>query len=398
MAKRLRMMALVGAMCLLMAVFAQATTRAEHAAPWTEIPQIDSSTARIPITDAIYQLLTEQYQLQGPKPICSKTHGAWLNLADKKADILFTVEPTDEEMQYLTERGVKLEVKVFGYDGLVFLGNQDNPVENLTSDQIRGIYAGAITNWSAVDGGDDAGIDAYIRDAQSGSQRLFEKLVWTGYEMPDFSAPSYKVGEIESIASAFTMTEFGEMDAIVEGVSEHKYAIGFNIMSFVSDKYLHPWNDEDLGRMVRASGDVNLRSGPGLGYKSVGAIKQGDMLPYLKQESTDERGVKWYKVQSADQGEVWVSSRYTDTHELIPPAVKLFSIDGAEPNTEHFAAGDYPFVTTSIVAIRMDEPEDSPARQLFNWVGSEESRQLIAANSTLAVDFSEPYAYTGEGK
>ncbi len=395
MARLLRTMSLIVMVCLVVAAFSGGIALAEQAAPTTKIPQIDSSTARIPITDALYQLLTDKYKLDGPKPVCSKTHGAWLNLADRKADILFTVAPTAEEMQYFQQKGVRIEVKVYGYDGLVFLGNQDNYVSDLTSDQICGIYTGAITNWSSFEDGDDAPIDAYVRDAQSGSQRLFEQLVWAGREMPDFSSPSYRVGEIETIASAFKVTEYEEMEAIVAGVSENQYSIGFNIMSYVDDKFLHPWNDENIEQVVRASGSVNLRSGPGLNYKDVGTIKKGETLPYLKQEATDERGVIWFKAQSPADGEVWVSSRYCDTHELIPPAVKLFSIDGADPTTENFASGAYPFVTTSIVAIRMDEPEDSPARQLFNWIGSEESRALIAQNSTLAVGFSDPYEYTG---
>lgn len=360
------------------------------------IPRIDSSTARVPITDALYALLRDKYGLDGPAPICSKTHGAWLNLADGKADLLFTVAPTEDEFQYFKERGVGIDVKVFGYDGLVFVGNGDNPVQGLSADQIRAIYRGELTNWSTIPGGEDAPIDAYIRNAESGSQRLFEQLVWAGRDMPDFAALGMKLGEIESVASAFELTNFDDMEGIVEGVALNRHAIGFNIMSYVDDKFLNPPESVYDGEwLVRATGDVNLRDGPGLSHGTVGTLKKGEALPSLGEVREDERGVYWHRARHDALGEVWVSEKFSDTEPVIRSKIKLFDIDGSAPTTEHFASGKYPFVTTSIVAIRADEPEDSPARRLFDWIGSDESRALIEANSTLAVSFSEPYAYTG---
>ena len=89
-----------------------------------------------------------------------------------------------------------------------------------------------------------------------------------------------------------------------------------------------------------------------------------------------------------DYNSLWVSSRNSKL-EVDNDSLKLFNIDGYAPTTENFANGNYPFVTTSYVAIRADEPEDSPARQLYNWIGSEESRAIIEENSTLSVDFSD---------
>jgi hypothetical protein len=68
---------------------------------------------------------------------------------------------------------------------------------------------------------------------------------------------------------------------------------------------------------------------------------------------------------------------------------KLFAVNGYLPTTENFASGKYPFLTTSYVVIRADEPDYSPARKLYDWIGSEESRLLITENSTLTVEFSE---------
>ena len=64
------------------------------------------------------------------------------------------------------------------------------------------------------------------------------------------------------------------------------------------------------GKTVKATGDVNLRKGPGLDYAEAGMMKAGKTAKYLGSTKKDYRGVKWYKVRySGITG--WVSSRYT---------------------------------------------------------------------------------------
>lgn len=279
--------------------------------PQPQLPQIDSSTARKPITAAIYELFTNTYGYVGPEPLASKTHEAWLNLADGTADIVFLVAPTQDELAYFAQKSVDIEMKVYGYDGLVFMGNEENPVTNLTSGQIRAIYSSKIKNWEDV-GGENADIIVYIRNPESGSQRLFESLVWKGHDMPDFSAMNFKEGEIDPTVTqretTYNMDE--DMGTITRNVLLNQYSIGFNIMSYI---------DSEFGS----------------------------------------------------------------------PTLKLFSIDGYAPTTENFASGAYPFLTTSYVAIRADTPEGSPARQLYRWIASAESYDLLSKNSTLSVAFSE---------
>jgi phosphate transport system substrate-binding protein len=44
----------------------------------------------------------------------------------------------------------KLKPTVIAMDGLVVIVNKENPVSNLTSDQIKGIFKGEITSWNEV--------------------------------------------------------------------------------------------------------------------------------------------------------------------------------------------------------------------------------------------------------
>ena len=359
----------------------------------TMLPQIDNSTARIPITDAIYTYFTER-GAQGPAPMCSKTHGAWLNLADGQADIIFLIAPTADEMQYFADAGVDIEMKVYGYDGLVFMGNASNPAQNLTSAEIRAIYRGDIRNWAGVMDSPASGeIVAYIRNPESGSQRMFESLVWTGYEMPDFQSLGFEEGEVVG-ATPRKVEEVDDMSEITLNVMENRYSIGYNIMSYVSNVFL---GDEVEATKVVTTGSVNLRAFDGLEADVVATVPAGAELEYAGYTRFDERDVAWYRVYYEDDV-LWVSSRYSRL-EQDNSALKLFDVDGYAPTTENFANGSYPFVTTSYVAIRADEPAGSPARQLFDWIGSDASRTIIAENSTLSVGFSDSvviHARTGD--
>lgn len=59
-----------------------------------------------------------------------------------------------------------------------------------------------------------------------------------------------------------------------------------------------------------ATGDVNLRDKPSLKGKVITGIPQGTLMEYLDKTSTDDRGVKWYKVRyNGKKG--WVSSKYS---------------------------------------------------------------------------------------
>ena len=57
-------------------------------------------------------------------------------------------------------------------------------------------------------------------------------------------------------------------------------------------------------------GNSNVRTGPGLKYRSIGVLHKGEETKYLGKSSTDERGVVWYKIDWNGRA-AWVSSRYT---------------------------------------------------------------------------------------
>ncbi len=61
-------------------------------------------------------------------------------------------------------------------DGIAIVANPDVNVDNLTVEQIKGIFGGTITNWKEV-GGDDASIIVASREEGSGTRAAFEEMV-----------------------------------------------------------------------------------------------------------------------------------------------------------------------------------------------------------------------------
>ena len=63
------------------------------------------------------------------------------------------------------------------------------------------------------------------------------------------------------------------------------------------------------GTKVKATGNVNIRSAAGTGYKSMGILPKGKTATYLGESKKDSRGVRWYYIKySGKTG--WVSSKY----------------------------------------------------------------------------------------
>ena len=108
--------------------------------------------------------------------MCSKTTGAYERLIDGEADIIFCTEPSDEHIVLAQEKRITLNLTPIGKEAFVFFVNNENPINGLTSSQIRSIYSGKITNWLDI-GGNNANIIAYQRPKNSGSQTILELIM-----------------------------------------------------------------------------------------------------------------------------------------------------------------------------------------------------------------------------
>ncbi len=185
-------------------------------------PRLNGSTSTVPLGKAIASVLLGETREEVSDLISfSKTTQSYRQLMSGFADLLIAAEPAAVIWEQKEARGFDWEMEPFAVDGLVFLVNADNPVDSLTTEQVRKIYTGEITNWSQV-GGSDLDIVPFQRNPEAGSQTAMLKLVMDGLPMMD--APA------EYVQS--------EMGALVEAVAAYDgtaAAIGYTVYYYAED-------------------------------------------------------------------------------------------------------------------------------------------------------------------
>ncbi|WP_160287452.1 phosphate ABC transporter substrate-binding/OmpA family protein [Pseudomonas knackmussii] len=108
-------------------------------------------------------------------------------LKDGTADIAAASRPIkDAEAAGLSASGNLRSAKaeqVIGIDGLAIIVNRDNPLGELSTDQLARVFAGEVTTWEAL-GGRGGAIHLYARDDNSGTFDTFKELVLASHGKP----------------------------------------------------------------------------------------------------------------------------------------------------------------------------------------------------------------------
>jgi phosphate transport system substrate-binding protein len=125
-------------------------------------------------------------------------------------------EIKESEIQKAQQNGINPVEHTVGWDGIAVVVNPDNPVSQLTYEQLQGIYDGNISNWKDV-GGEDRAIAVITRDSSSGTYEYFKEEILVDREYrPDALAQPATGG-------------------IVQEVSRNKGAIGYIGFAYLDD-------------------------------------------------------------------------------------------------------------------------------------------------------------------
>ena len=257
------------------------------------MPRMDGSTSLVPLAQAAAGvLLGESKENVASLTRFNRTSQSYTNLMWDSCDILIASWPAEYIFEELDAAEFAYEMEPIATDALIFVVNENNPVSNLTTEQIIGIYTGEITNWSEV-GGADEPISAFQRNAGAGSQALMEKLVMGDIAMME--APT-----------EFMAGSMGELMEYVKSYDSSAGAIGYSVYYYAND----------------------MRMAEGL---------------------------------------------------------KIISVDGVEPTDENIRSGAYPHLSNYYTVIAADEPSDSPARVMFEWLLSAEGQRLVESEGYVPV-------------
>ncbi len=142
-----------------------------------DLPIIDGAAALYPVFSAFVHANYPESSVRfdgenftaDSKLQYTNTRGAYQRIVDGDIDIAICAAPSDEQLAYAKSAGVELELVPIGREAFVFLVNANNSVNNLTTDQVKDIYAGKYKNWKEL-GGPDRLISPLTRNEGSGSQ------------------------------------------------------------------------------------------------------------------------------------------------------------------------------------------------------------------------------------
>lgn len=141
------------------------------------LPVLDGATALLPVYSAVINsVYPEDSVIYNEGEFAPSSAMQYKNtlrgykaIVDGDTDILFCAGPSKEQTAYAEEQGVELVYVPIGREAFVFLVNSQNPINNLTQEQIRGIYSGKYRNYKDV-GGSFRTINPLTRMEGSGSQ------------------------------------------------------------------------------------------------------------------------------------------------------------------------------------------------------------------------------------
>ncbi len=151
------------------------------------------------------------------------TNPSYINLIKGAKDLILVARaPSEDELREAKKAGVELDVRAVALDAFVVIVNVKNPVENITLDQLRGIYTGKIKNWQEL-GGVPGDIRAYRRERNSGSQELMEALVMKGTPMAN-------------LPNMMLMSMMGPVNALRHNPSGIGYSVYFYFVFMFPEK------------------------------------------------------------------------------------------------------------------------------------------------------------------
>lgn len=183
-------------------------------------PRLDGSTACLPMAEAVCSVLLGEDRASVQDLIqFNRTTQSFRNLMYGYCDLLLAGQPNAAVFEEMQDRGFACDMEQLGTDALVFLVNENNPVENVTTEQLRAIYTGEITNWKEL-GGEDVPIIPLQRNEGAGSQALMKKLVMGDTPLMD-APPAYVPGSMGDLMTAVKSYD-GSSNAI--GYSVYYYA------------------------------------------------------------------------------------------------------------------------------------------------------------------------------
>ncbi len=230
-------------------------------------PTLAAGLTTEPLTSAVASImLGESRDEIEDLVLAGSTADAWLALQNGSAGLVIAAEGAS------VPSGI--ETVQIAREGLVFFTGDGNSLDSLTTDQLKKIFSGDITNWKAL-GGKDEAIGIIAKSEGSGSLAALERLLdISGLELDgaDFDTSSGALGfaffhgaENMGLASGMKILAVDGVQPSPETISSGEYALVCGYLAGISEnapkngpeRALLQWLQSDIGQaFVSAQGYV----------------------------------------------------------------------------------------------------------------------------------------------
>lgn len=178
---------------------------------------ITGSTTNLPITQAAAEVWMDEHPNDTINVSGGGSGDGIQAIMTGQAEIGNSSRPIrEEEKERAQERGREIIEHRIAVDALAIVVHPENPVVELSSEEVKKIFAGEITNWKEV-GGQNWEIAVYNREEGSGTRSTFEGIV---------------MGDKEVTTGATTQASNGSMR---QAISDNPQGIGYVGLGYVDD-------------------------------------------------------------------------------------------------------------------------------------------------------------------
>jgi len=201
-------------------------------------PRIDGSTSTIPLVWELFRAMFGESHHYRPW-YASRTIPAYELLIAEYVDLILTPDPSAFVLGLAEAAGVELEFIPVAAEALVFITGADNPVTDITMQQILDIYTSmSITNWAEL-GGHYGRIIPFSRNPHSGSQTLMDNMVLAGHPVhPGLS--QFEISGMADMLSSVVNIGWYVGDALR---SPYDFGLGYTVYFFLQQQsyWMNRW-------------------------------------------------------------------------------------------------------------------------------------------------------------
>jgi phosphate transport system substrate-binding protein len=142
-----------------------------------DLPVLDGATALYPVYAAFAEAVYDENAFSRDLILCTNTRGAYEAVISGDRDIIFAAGPSERQIAAARVAGADLRLTPVGREAFVFLVGKENPIDNITYQQIRDIYSGKTANWRTLGWKEGGKIIVFQSPENSGNQTGLQTIM-----------------------------------------------------------------------------------------------------------------------------------------------------------------------------------------------------------------------------